>query len=189
MSKKRGEAKAPNFGLLYGMAASGLHTFGITTYELSWSLEDAMAARSGWFELYPEIDLWHLQSKLANREKAPVFKYKKFVSAADGGKLYKGSTLSGRPVCGSEMREGCSYSDQGTGAEIALDAMARFPDWLAAHLVNFIHDEYVFEVPEQDVERATAAIEEAMNAAGDAAFHRYRIPCELETAAGDHWIH
>ncbi|MEE3501114.1 DNA polymerase [Acidiphilium acidophilum] len=189
MSKKRGEAKAPNFGLLYGMAAPGLHTYGITTYGLSWSLDDATAARAGWFELYPEIDLWHLQSKLVSREKAPVFKYKKLVGMNDGGKLYHGSTLSGRPVCGAEMRDACNYSDQGTGAEIALDAMARFPDWLAACLVNFVHDEFVFEVPDHDVDRAIVELEAAMMAAGDAALDRFGIPCELETTTGDHWIH
>jgi DNA polymerase I-like protein with 3'-5' exonuclease and polymerase domains len=54
-----------NFGLLYGMTAEGLHRYGITSYGLKWTLDEAVAARDAWFQLFPEIGLWQMRTKYA----------------------------------------------------------------------------------------------------------------------------
>ena len=189
LKKPRTAAKALNFGLLYGMSAAGLHASGITKYDLDWTLNEAAQSRAAWFELYPEIELWQLYLKLFEaNEKRPVRKYGKIVT--DGGaKLYRHSTLSGRPVCGPEMRNAGNYSDQGTNAEIGLAAIAELPDWLAERLVDFVHDELLFEVEESRAEEAKAEIERVMNGAADALFEKYGVPSEVETEIGDYWIH
>jgi hypothetical protein len=60
---ERQKAKAVNFGILYGMSAEGLHRYGITDFGLTWTLEEAQEARKAWFDLYPEIRLWHFWTK------------------------------------------------------------------------------------------------------------------------------
>jgi len=153
MRGPRRAAKTANFGLLYGMSAGGLHRYGIVQ-GLTWSPAEAAEARSAWFELYPEVELWHLQSKCVSRDKHAVIKHDAIIGPHEAGKLYRGSTLSGRPVYGAEMRDACNYSDQGTGAEIALSAINALPEWLLCCLVNFVHDELVFEVPADRADEA-----------------------------------
>jgi hypothetical protein len=48
----RQAAKATNFGLLYGQKSRGLHSYGIVSYGLTWSLADAEEARDAWFQMY-----------------------------------------------------------------------------------------------------------------------------------------
>ncbi len=87
------------------------------------------------------------------------------------------------------MREAANYSDQGTAAEIALDSIVRLPEWLAERFVNFVHDELVFEIEEDVTDRAKIEIEAAMLGAANDVLRRYRVPCGVETAIGDYWIH
>jgi len=189
MKKPRTSAKALNFGLLYGMSAGGLHAHGIVNYGLDWTLDEAALARAAWFELYPEIELWHIYLKLYEKnEKRPVKKMGK-ITAEGGAKLYRHSTLSGRPVCGPEMRNAGNYADQGTGAEIALSAINDLSEKAMRYLVNFVHDEIVFEVPEDEAEAVAAEVEAVMNNAADRYFSKYGVPSEVEAAIGDFWIH
>lgn len=185
----RTKAKPLNFGLLYGMSGHSLWEYGITNYGLNWTVEEAIEARAAWFEVYPEIELWHLLLKNSCATKKTVIKYGKIVGPNDSGRIFTSKTLSDRPVIGSAMREAANYSDQGTAAEIALDSIARLPDWLAERFVNFVHDELVFEIEEDETERAKIEIEAAMTGAAKDVLRRYRVPCGTETAIGDYWIH
>jgi DNA polymerase-1 len=69
--RARQRAKAVNFGLLYGMRPETLHRYGITNYGLDWTLEDARAAYSMWFELYPEIGFYHCFVRHMRSTKTP----------------------------------------------------------------------------------------------------------------------
>ncbi len=189
MKKPRTAAKALNFGLIYGMSAGGLHNSGITNYNLGWTIEEAISAKAAWFELYPEIDLWHVFLKVLEiNEKRPVRKNGGIFSDSSA-KLFRHKTLSGRPVCGIKAGDAANYSDQGTGAEIALAAIANMPDWLAERFVNFVHDELLFEVEDDLVNAAVVEIEQVMNASGNRLFERYGVPSSVESAVGEHWIH
>ncbi|MEE3501271.1 DNA polymerase [Acidiphilium acidophilum] len=189
LAEPRKKAKPLNFGLLYGMSADGLWRLGVTSYGLTWTIEEATEARSAWFEMYPEIELWHLLIKNSHSTKKTVIKYGKIVEPTEGGRIFTSRTLSSRPVIGSAMREAANYSDQGTAAEIALDSIVRLPEWLAERFVNFVHDELVFEVETDRTEQAKVEIESAMLGAAKDVLGRYRVPCGVETAIGDHWIH
>ncbi|MDD2861083.1 MAG: DNA polymerase, partial [Acidiphilium sp.] len=189
LAEPRKKAKPLNFGLLYGMSADGLWRLGVTSYGLTWTIEEAVEARAAWFEMYPEVELWHLLIKNSHSAKKTVIKYGKIVGPTDGGRIFTSKTLSDRPVIGSAMREAANYSDQGTAAEIALDSITRLPDWLAERFVNFVHDELVFEIEEDETDRAKIEIEAAMTGAARDVLGRYRVPCGAETAIGDYWIH
>ena len=189
MKGERQAAKACNFGLLYGMSINGLHRYGIISYGLDWSIEEAAAQRESWFDLYPEIQFWQCWSKLTYRtwpKREWVRKGYDSVSAASKTPLFKGKTLSGRPIFTTDSRKLLNYQDQGTGADLAMAALATL-GWLTPHLRAFVHDEIVLEVPENDVERAVTDLEHIMCSAAAPLLEPVGI--EVETAVGDWWIH
>jgi DNA polymerase-1 len=82
-----------------------------------------------------------------------------------------------------------NFQDQGTGAEIALRAIADLPEHLAAELVNSVHDELVFEMPAELAGARAKEIERVMVAAADRVLRPFMIPTEVEVAVGYYWIH
>ncbi|MDA8152598.1 MAG: DNA polymerase [Acidithiobacillus sp.] len=188
----RQAAKALGFGLLYGMSAAGLYHYGITSYGLSWTMEEAVEARAAWFRLYPEIALWHwMTAHAGGKLKSDVFDMRKNECRGDGegGKFYQGRTLSGRIVEGLELREALNYSDQGSGGEIALHAIAQMPDDIAGMLVGFVHDEMILEVPSERAVEVSCEVERIMNETAEVLLRLFDVPSECEAALGDHWIH
>lgn len=189
MKGERQAAKACNFGLLYGMSIHGLYRYGIVGYGLDWSLEDAAAQRGNWFELYPEILFWQCWSKLTYRvwpAKEWVRKSYDKVSAASKTPVFKSKTLFGRPIFTTDSRKLLNYQDQGTGADIAMAALANL-GWLTPYLRAFVHDEIVLEVPENDVEKAVTDLGRIMCDAAAPLLEPVGI--EVETSVGDWWIH
>lgn len=196
MKGPRQAAKAVNFGTLYGQQAAGLHRHGVTSYHLDWELEDADQARTAWFKLYPEVGLWHWLAQEAHKEKMDIldpYNSNSFKLRGDtetgAGKVFWGSTLSGRMTVSPKMTSATSFQDQGTGAEIALDALASLPPDVQNMLVNFVHDELVLEVPTAQVEEVQAIVERTMIASADKYLLPFGIPTEVESSIGDCWIH
>jgi hypothetical protein len=196
----RTSAKSLNFGLLYGMQAGTLHSYGITDYGLNWTLEEAVRQRDAWLALYPEIGFWHNWSKLVYR-RWPTVAYCSIGYIADkedpsrmflGIKkpsrkaVYVPTTLTNRPLYVSTGQQLLNFQDQGTGADIALKALATL-DWLTPYLVAFVHDEIVLEIPEDLADEAMAALEKVMVEAASGILTS--VPCEVESAVGDYWIH
>lgn len=185
-------AKAVNFGSLYGQQPTGLHRYGVTGYGLTWTVEDAAMAHAAWFDLYPEIGLWHWLLKYAHKVKANIlnpYNASEMRTQAEGGKVYQWYTLSGRKTVSPKVTAAANFQDQGTGAEIALKAVTTLPPDVQDMLVNFVHDELVLEVPTHCVPEVQRVVEQTMIAAADSLLMKYGIPTEVESSVGDCWIH
>ncbi len=198
--KARQQAKAVNFGLLYGQQAAGLHRYGVTSYGLDWTLEEAEAAWHQWHDLYPEIGLWQLITRIVNRYKGEYGIQKKHdlfmynprndqIYTAKGKNVYRSSTLSGRPVIHFDIKKALNYQDQGSGAEIALSAIAALPDEIAEQLVLFVHDELIFECSAEGIDWVAAEVERVMNETANQFLGLWGVQSEAEPAVGDAWIH
>lgn len=195
----RQAAKACNFGLLYKMGPESLHKYGITGYGLDWTEEDAEAAYHAWHNLYPEIGLWQLYTQLhglyvdpsgAKRHDLAVGHHtERRVELADNRKVYQSSTLSGRPIVSRNLTEAMNFQDQGSGAEIALEALACLPGYLRPHVVLFVHDEIVLEVPKDKATAYQRDLERIMVAAAEALLTPFGVPVEVEGAISEHWQH
>ncbi len=214
----RQKGKAVGFGLLYGMQVAKLHVYGVETYRLTWTLQEAEAAREAFLCLYPEITLWHIITtmwhskalELEAWENAPILGedepgadgaashdgVRASTSREWGRKLFQASTLSNKPIASTNRSAALNYQDQGTGAEIAMDVLIRLQHVCLPNgtptadcLVNFVHDEFILEAPAKFADHARAALGRAMREAHDAMLLRWGVPCELESAVGDHWIH
>jgi DNA polymerase family A len=194
LQDERQRAKPANFGLLYGMGADRLHQYGISNYGLSWTPKEAARARLSWFALYPEFRLWHFWTKYLQSRKVPVGKCaiwnsdeRKFVTPQYVQRLYETNTLSGRPfVILNNFRQALNYQDQGTGADILAGAIASLPENIAQMLLIPIHDELVFEVPENEIDEVRRMVVVTMTRAANKVLGD-EIPIDLESAIGKTW--
>lgn len=193
---QRQSAKALNFGLLYGMQASTLWVNGITDYDLSWTLDEATDARDAWFELFPEIkflQIWHQNMLMPSKHNTErMYRRNNYIkkTLVEDVKVGAARTLRGRPVCATEAREILNYSDQGSGADMLLQAVT----WLMDNaretfdcVIDLIHDEVLMCVPLDRLEEHTRNLEGAMTAAADFVLAPWDIPSEAEGAQMPFW--
>lgn len=213
----RQKGKAMNFGLLYGMQGPKLYVYGKVNYGLSWTEGEAIEARDAWFDLYPEIGLWHFWTQRGGKLKADVVNVGQgeVRTRDEGGKFYKATTLSDRPIVHNQLPAALNYGDQGTGAEIALNALrmmferaaptarndrelslALTPqepidlgNTLGDYLVMFVHDEFVFEIDEEIADDFTDDVDKLMTEAAIPYLAEFGLRAEAEAEIGPHWIH
>ena len=191
--KQRQSAKALNFGLLFGMQAPGLHALGIADYGLAWTLEEASEARAAWFALYPEIEFWQQWNKYVALQPArnarPMYLHDRYSGELITSNVRLGisHTLAGRPVVAELPREVGNYADQGSCADMMLDALLGLPKPYQDMVMNTIHDEILLLVPLALADQAKEALLASMIAAADRLLAPFGIPAQVEPSVGDFW--
>ena len=183
---QRQSAKALNFGLLYGMQAEKLYTHGIVDYNLTWSLDDAKESRAAWFDLFPEIEflqIWHQLALMPGKKEAEtLFRKNNYthVVGMEKTRIGASATLRGRPVVATEAREILNYADQGSGADMLLDAVTSLPKRAFDCVIDLIHDEVLMCVPDTILAEVKLDLEAAMLGAANKVLGPYNIPAEAE---------
>ena len=174
-SNHRRAAKAINFGLMYGMSAFGL------ARQLNIGRVEAQAYMDTYFLRYPGVQAFMEDTRASAREKG-------YVETLFGRRLYlpdiKASNMQRRQ--GAE-RAAINAPMQGTAADIIKRAMVSVDGWLRearpeANLVMQVHDELVFEVAEDALDRLRKEVVERMSAAAD-----LDVPLVVDTGHGPDW--
>lgn len=141
--KWRTNAKAGNFGLIYGMSAEGLVEYARTNYGLTLTLDQATQWRDDFFELYPALLYYHD----LYIEKARKFGY---VRTLFGRKRHTPNIHSTDPRERAEdERVAINSPIQGTAGEFTEFALALLSDRLdpRVKIVNTVHDSIILYVP------------------------------------------
>jgi DNA polymerase-1 len=176
----RGRAKTINFAILYGISRWGL------AQRLEITAEEAQAMIDRYFERFPGIRVYIGDTLTHARESG-------FTTTLFGRKTHfprlKSNVQHERQ--GAE-RAAINAPIQGTAADIIKRAMARMGPALEAEgltgtrMLMQVHDELVFEVPESEVEGATAVIRRVMEGAAEPAI-RLNVPLGVEIGTGANW--
>lgn len=140
--KVRKKSKVVNFGIIYGMSASGLaDTLNITEDEASLYIK-------AYFAAYPGVKCWMNEMK-----QQMMHSRGNYTQTLLGRKrrVYP-EIQSGKPwLIEKAFRMGINAVIQGSSADMvkkaAIDLQPLLKE-LDSHIVLFIHDEYVFDVPE-----------------------------------------
>lgn len=192
---ERNNAKAVNFGLLYGMTAETLHMTGVVTYGSDWSKEEAQLASDAWFGLYPELGFWQYFTILRPEweGKAQVCKVTRQTGQAKVDqkdlRSWRVESLFGRVYVREAFREALNYQDQGSGAHLVYRAFELMPKQVRECLIDQIHDEILVEAPDDQAEKIMKGLVTAMEKAGKEALGKYNIPVEAEAEMGEVWLH
>jgi DNA polymerase I len=178
-SEVRRRAKAINFGIIYGISAFGLAN------QLGIAREEASAYIKKYFERFPGIRAYMDETKEFCRKHG-------YVITLFGRKCHypeiKASNASHRAF---NERAAINARLQGSAADIIRRAMTRVEDALAekklsAQMLLQVHDELIFEVPEDEVAATLPVVQHVMQ---DAPFPAVllSLPLQVDARAADNW--
>jgi DNA polymerase-1 len=171
----RRNAKTVNFGVVYGMSDYGLEQ------ATSLNREEASQFIALYFEQYPKVQ----EYLEATKEQARKFGY---VQTILGRRRYLPEiNSSNRMVREAAERMAINAPVQGSSADIIKVAMINLHREmgirnLKSKMLLQIHDELLFEVPEDEVEGIRALVIETMPRAVE-----LRVPVKLDTKLGRNW--
>ena len=174
-SDQRRSAKAINFGLMYGMSSFGLGQ------QLGMSRDEAQQHIDVYFSRYPKVRDYVEQSRKTAAEKGYV------------------ETLFGRRIMVPEInsknglrrkaaeRAAINAPLQGTAADIIKVAMICVQQWLDSarspvKMVMQVHDELIFEVPDNQIDDAKQHIVDCMQGAATLS-----VPLIVDVGVGNNW--
>jgi DNA polymerase-1 len=175
-TEQRRNAKAINFGLIYGMSAFGL------SKQLNVSRHDAQHYMDLYFERYPGVLKYMEDSRIVAKENG-------YVSTVFGRRLYlpEINASNGLRRKGAE-RAAINAPMQGTAADIIKKAMLKVDAWIdtlpsdQTRMIMQVHDELIFEIKEQSVESDISTIVDLMEKAVS-----LDVPLIVEAGVGENW--
>lgn len=171
---QRRDAKAINFGLIYGMSAFGL------AKQIDADRNTAQDYINTYFARYPGVEAYMDNT----REKAAD---KGYVETLYGRRLYLPEIHSKNGMRRKAAeRTAINAPMQGSAADIIKLAMIEVDKWLrdqpGIKMIMQVHDELVFEVEEQYLDLAKRKIPELMEGVAELS-----VPLIAEVDVGDNW--
>jgi DNA polymerase-1 len=173
--EQRRQAKAINFGVIYGMSAFGL------AKQLGIGRREAQQFIDTYFERYPGIRTFMDACIAEAREKLYVTTLLGRRCAIPEINSKNGS------VRGYAERNAINYPVQGSAADIIKVAMVHIARRLAieglkTRMLLQVHDELVFDVPHMELEIVSALVRQEMEGAVEIS-----VPLLVEVGSGHNW--
>jgi DNA polymerase-1 len=174
-NEMRRDAKAINFGLIYGMSAFGL------TRQLGIDRQSAQHYIDKYFARYPKVKEYMDNTRATAKDKG-------YVETLWGRRLYLPDINASKiPRQKAAERTAINAPLQGSAADIIKMAMINVAHWLhheniPAKMIMQVHDELVFEVEAAHVEAVKEGIREQMSHAATLS-----VPLLVSIGAGDNW--
>ena len=178
-SMVRRNAKAINFGIIYGISSFGL------ARQLRCQQSDAKRYIDAYFDKYPGIKAYMENTKLAARANG-------YVETLFGRKIHLSGIKEASPARrGFFERAAINAPIQGTAADIIKRAMIKVPmalknAQLNARMLLTVHDELLFEVPNTELQDTTQTLRRAMEEAAMPAV-KISVPLVAEAGTGLNW--
>ncbi len=175
----RRRAKAINFGIIYGISAFGLAN------QLGISRTEAKDYIDAYFEKFPGIRQY-MDDTIASA------KAQGFVETIFGRRTYVGGINDKNPAMrGYSERQAINAPIQGAAADVIRRAMIRMPAALKKARLNAkmllqVHDELIFECPQDEAEKTCKIVQDVMIGAPVPAVN-LSVPLVVEARAGDNW--
>jgi len=172
----RRKAKAINFGVIYGISGFGL------ARNLRIPRAEAQGFIDRYFERFPGIRTYMDDTKAFAKEHG-------FVQTLFGRKIHTPEIGSKGPRAGFAARAAINAPIQGTAADVIRRAMIRMPQAIAGlptRMLLQVHDELLFEVPEDSVDQTIAIAREVMENASDPAV-KLDVKLTVDAGQGANW--
>ena len=175
-SDVRRQAKAINFGVIYGISGFGL------ARNLRIPRAEAQGFIDRYFERFPGIRTYMNDTKAFAKEHG-------FVQTLFGRKIHTPEIGAKGPRAGFAQRAAINAPIQGTAADVIRRAMIRMPDAikdLPATMLLQVHDELLFEVEKGAEDDLIAAARKVMENAADPVV-KLDVKLDVDAGVGASW--
>ena len=172
----RRQAKAINFGVIYGISGFGL------ARNLRIPRAEAQGFIDRYFERFPGI-----REYMDNT--VDFAKKHNRVETLFGRVIHTPEINAKGPTAGFAKRAAINAPIQGAAADIIRRAMVRMPDAIAglpAKMLLQVHDELLFEVNEDAVDPLVSVVKSVMEGAAEPVLH-LDVPLVVDAGKGAHW--
>ncbi|GAB5436188.1 DNA polymerase I [Falsiruegeria mediterranea] len=172
----RRQAKAINFGVIYGISGFGL------ARNLRIPRAEAQGFIDRYFERFPGIRRYMDNTVEFAKEHG-------YVQTLFGRKIHTTEIAAKGPRAGFVKRAAINAPIQGTAADVIRRAMVQMPDairGLPAKMLLQVHDELLFEVAEDAVDQTIEAARAVMEGAADPAV-KLDVKLTVDAGQGANW--
>ncbi|NOD85851.1 DNA polymerase I [Ruegeria sp. HKCCD6119] len=172
----RRQAKAINFGVIYGISGFGL------ARNLRIPRAEAQGFIDRYFERFPGIRQYMDDTVAFAKEHG-------YVQTLFGRKIHTPEINAKGPHAGFSRRAAINAPIQGTAADVIRRAMVRMPgaiNGLPARMLLQVHDELLFEVAEDSVDPLIDVAREVMEGASDPAV-KLDVKLSVDAGQGANW--
>ena len=173
---QRSQAKTVNFGIIYGQGAFAL------AEQTGLSRTEAKQMIDSYYENYPKLKIFMTEQVEKARKNG-------FVETILGRKRHlKDINSNNFVVRGHAERNAVNAPIQGSAADVIKIAMIDIDKALSeggfkTKMLLQVHDELLFEVPEEEIEPIKALIKEKMESAV-----KTKVPLIVEVGVGNNWL-
>ncbi|SLN57404.1 DNA polymerase I [Roseovarius albus] len=172
----RRQAKAINFGVIYGISGFGL------ARNLRIPRSEAQGFIDRYFERFPGIRTYMDETVTFAKEHG-------YVQTLFGRKINTPEIAAKGPRAGFAKRAAINAPIQGTAADVIRRAMIRMPEAIKdipCKMLLQVHDELLFEVQEGAEDQLIAAARSVMEGAANPAVH-LDVPLVVDAGQGSNW--
>ncbi len=174
--EQRSNAKAVNFGIIYGQSAFGL------SQNLGISRKEAKSIIDSYFEQYPTIKQYMEKAKEEAKEKGyveTIMKRRRYLPDINSNNAI---------VRGYAERNAINAPIQGSAADIIKIAMINVyekmkEEKLTSRMLLQVHDELVFDVIKSEKEQVASLVKECMENAV-----KMEVPLDVEMEFAGNWL-
>jgi DNA polymerase-1 len=173
---QRSQAKTVNFGILYGQGAFAL------AEQTGLSRKEAKEMIESYYETYPKLKKYMTDQVIKAQEMGYV------ETILHRKRHLKDINSANFVVKAHAERNAVNAPIQGSAADVIKLAMIKIDEKftekkLKTKMLLQVHDELVFEAPEEELETVKALIKEEMESA-----YKTTVPLLVEVGVGDNWL-
>ena len=172
----RRQAKAINFGVIYGISGFGL------ARNLRIPRKEAQSFIDTYFERFPGIRTYMDETVSFAKENG-------YVETLFGRKVHTSEINAKGPQAGFAKRAAINAPIQGTAADIIRRAMIQMPNAIAHLPVKMllqVHDELIFEVSKVALNETTEVVRKIMEKASEPVV-KLDVPLVVDAGFGNNW--
>ena len=172
----RRQAKAINFGVIYGISGFGL------ARNLRIPRKEAQSFIDTYFERFPGIRTYMDETVSFAKENG-------YVETLFGRKVHTSEINAKGPQAGFAKRAAINAPIQGTAADIIRRAMIQMPNAIAHLPVKMllqVHDELIFEVSKDALSETTEVVRKIMEKASEPVV-KLDVPLVVDAGFGSNW--